>query len=102
MERVYREGIEAHPQDRDLTAGLAEWLLSAGRADAAISVVRRLSKLAPSRTSTWYLYEVICRKAQADCDGAAAAGLALAKTQFTLDPLPGVRPTDQLFGRSWV
>ena len=102
VERVYREGIEAHPQDRILTQEFAEWLFSARRADAAVSAVRRLTKVAPSRTSTWRLYETACRQANAGCGPAAAAGLARAKTQYTLDPLPGARPTDQLFGRSWM
>lgn len=102
VERVYRDGVEAHPQDTILTGEFAEWLLSAGRIDAAVSAVRRLTKLAPSRISTWRLYERLCRKANAGCGPAAAAGLDRAKTQFTLDPLPGSRPTDQLFGRSWV
>ncbi|MGX7953604.1 tetratricopeptide repeat protein [Tsuneonella sp. HG249] len=103
VERVYREGIEAHPQDRILTGELARWLLARGRTDAAVSAVRRLSKVAPSRTSTWRLYQAVCREARnAGCAAVAAAGLRKAKAQYALDPLPGVRPSDQLFGRSWV
>lgn len=101
-ERVYREGIDAHPQDPMLTEAFASWLLKRGREDAALSAVRRLSKVAPSRSSTWKVYGVVCQKiGDRTCAQTANSGLVRSESQYALDPLPGVRRSDHLFGRTW-
>lgn len=102
IERVYREGIAAHPADAAMTRQFTDWLLAQGRGQSAIAAVRRLAKLAPSRVSTWELYASVCQRAKdSDCRADAQAGLARAKRSYVLDPLPGVRRGDTLFGRTW-
>lgn len=102
VERVYREGVEAHPQDPDLTKSFADWLISRGNIDAAESAARRLSNVAPSRESSWDVYLDICQKAKDKaCEADARQGLAQAKASYGLDPLPGVRRANPLIGRTW-
>ena len=102
VERVSREGIDAHPLDPRLTGRFAEWLLSRGRAEAAVAAARRLTTVAPSRASSWRVLAQVCQRAgNSACAGDAARGLAKARTTYQLDPLPGVRAADPLFGRTW-
>ena len=85
-----------------MTRQFTDWLLAQGRGQSAIAAVRRLAKLAPSRVSTWELYASVCQRAKdGDCRADAQAGLARAKRSYVLDPLPGVRRGDTLFGRTW-
>lgn len=102
VERVSREGIDAHPLDPRLTARFADWLLKRGRSDSAVAAARRLVTIAPSRESGWRVFASVCQRANNSvCAGDAARGLARAKTVYQLDPLPGVRAPDPLFGRTW-
>lgn len=102
VERVSRDGIEAHPLDPRLTRRFAEWLAARGRASSAVAAARRLTIVAPSRESSWRILADTCRRADNSvCAGDAARGLARARTMFQLDPLPGVRRPDPLFGRTW-
>lgn len=102
VERAYREGIAAHAQNSLLAGLFADWLISAKRESSAVAVARRLTVMAPSRVSSWRLRERICRQAaDVACQQEAARGLAAAKVSYTLDPLPGVKRGDTLFGRTW-
>lgn len=102
VERVSRDGIEAHPQNPRLTRLFADWLLSRGREESAVAAARRLTNVAPSRESSWRIFASVCQRAgNSVCAADAARGLARAKTVYQLDPLPGVRPPDPLFGRTW-
>lgn len=101
VERVLREGIEAHPLDLALTKRLARWLLAKGRAQSAVSAARRLTNAAPARVSSWQAYSEICTSAgNSACAGDAAAGRAAATRSYVLDA-PSARRPDPLFGRSW-
>lgn len=102
VERVSRDGISAHPLDARLTSRFADWLLKRGRGEAAVAAARRLTTVAPSRESSWRVLASVCQRAgNSVCAGDAARGLARAKTIYQIDPLPGVRPPDPLFGRTW-
>lgn len=102
VERVSRDSIEAHPLDPRTTRMFVEWLGANGRASSAVAAARRLTIVAPSRQSSWRILADACRRAgNSACMGDAAAGLARARTTFQLDPLPGVRQADDLFGRTW-
>lgn len=102
VERVSRDGIEAHPLNPRMTRSFADWLLARGRGESAVSVARRLTTVAPSRESSWRVLAAVCQRAgNSICAGDAARGLARARTTYQLDPLPGVRPPDPLFGRTW-
>lgn len=102
VERAMRDGIDAHPIDPRLTERFADWLLRQDRAETALSVARRLTTVAPSRASSWRVLAATCRRAKdATCSRDAARGLERAKATYQLDPLPGVRPVDPLYGRSW-
>lgn len=102
VERVSRDGIDAHPLSPRLTRGFADWLLARGREESAVGAARRLTTVAPSRESSWRIFGSVCQRAgNSVCAADAARGLARAKTVYQLDPLPGVRPPDPLFGRTW-
>lgn len=102
VERVSRDGIDAHPLDPRLTGRFADWLLARGRSESAVAAARRLTTVAPSRESSWRVFASVCQRAKNSvCAGDAARGLARAKTVYQLDPLPGVRAPDPLFGRTW-
>lgn len=102
VERAFREGVEAHPQDSGLAADFANWLLANGRDRSAVAQTRRLTVMAPARTSSWKLRADICRQAgDKACVAQAEKGLALARKTFALDPLPGIKRGDTLFGRTW-
>jgi tetratricopeptide (TPR) repeat protein len=102
VERVYRDGIDAHPLDRELPAEFAQWLLSQGRPSAALSAARRFTKAAPSRASTWQLYREICiAVGNSACAEEASKEEARARQDYSLDILPGQRPRNPLTGQSW-
>ena len=102
VERVYREGVEAHPLDPAMTRSMADWLAARGNLDAAEAAARRLSNVAPSRASSWTIYGEICAKAKdTACQADAAAGMAAARKNFALDSLPGIRRSNPLIGRTW-
>ena len=102
VERAFREGTEAHPQDARFAASFADWLLANGRAQSAVALTRRLTVAAPSRVSSWKLRLEVCRKAgDRACVSQAEKGLATARRTFVLDPLPGIKRGDTLFGRTW-
>ena len=102
VERVYREGIEAHPLDPTLTKSFADWLAARGNMDAAQSAVRRLSNVAPTRESSWKVYAEICQKAHdAACMDDAKQGMKQAKASYALDALPGSKRPNPLVGRTW-
>lgn len=102
VERVFREGAEAHPQDSRFAAAFANWLLANGRAQSAVALTRRLTVMAPARVSSWQLRADVCRRARdRACVAEAEKGLATARRTFALDPLPGLKRGDILFGRTW-
>jgi len=101
IERVYREGIDTHPQDLGLTTQFSRWLLEQGRDAGALSAVRRLTKVAPARASTWKLYAEICEAVGNNaCVAEANAARAVAENNFAIDLLPGQRPANPLTGQS--
>lgn len=102
VERAFREGIDVHPQDAGLTRAFSDWLLTRGRRQSAVSTARRLTTAAPARNSSWAIYADVCRKAgNSSCLADAQRGASVARTNFSLDPLPGVKRGDTLFGRTW-
>lgn len=102
VERAFREGTEAHPQDSRLAADFADWLLANGRAQSAVSLTRRLTVRAPARVSSWQLRIDVCRRAgDRACVAQAEKGLAMARKVFALAAQPGTRRGDTLFGRTW-
>lgn len=102
IERVYRDGIAARPLDRPLTAAFANWLLTQGRPDAAISAARRLTQLVPAKVSSWRLMADICQRAgDATCRATALAREADARKNYAIDLPPGERPVNSLLGQRW-
>ena len=102
VERVYREGIDAHPLDRKLPDAFSRWLLTQGRSPAALSAARRFTKVAPTRASTWQLYREICvATGNSACAAEADTKEAAARRDFSLDLEPGQRPRNPLTGQSW-
>ncbi len=101
-ERVYREGLAAHPDSRDLTQAYARWLLQRGREDAAETVAEGLTDRAPARVSSWRLLEQICASTgNSPCIARARRGGALAARNYSIDLAPGERVKDPLLGRQW-
>lgn len=101
-ERVYREGIDGHPDDYGLTAAYVAWLLRAGRSDAAEAVADRLTDRAPQRLSSWRLLERTCTSTgNRACIAAAKDGAEAAKKDFSIDLPPGERASNPLLGQQW-
>ena len=101
-ERVYREGLAAHPEDYALTAAYARWLLRAGRKDAAEAVADRLTDKAPQRLSSWRLQEVICAATgDSACVASARRGQEAARKDFRIDLPAGERGSNPLLGQQW-
>ena len=102
VERTFREGTAAHPQNSILARQFADWLVSRGRGQSAVSLTRRLTVMAPSRPSSWQVRKDICaRVGDTVCQAQAEQGLAKARKAYVLDPLPGLKRGDTLFGRTW-
>jgi len=101
-ERVYREGVAAHPDDYALTAAYAAWLLKAGRPDAAEAIVDRLTNRTPQRVSSWRLLEKTCTTiGDTRCVSAAREGAQAAKKDFRIDLPAGERASNPLLGQQW-
>lgn len=101
-ERVYREGIAAHPDDRALTQAYARWLLRRDREGPAESVVRRLTDRVPARASSWRLLEQTCTATgNGACVAEARRGVAAAAKNFAIDLPPGERGRNPLLGQEW-
>lgn len=102
VERVYREGIEAHPASPELTRRFADWLLGKGRGDAAVAITGKLTKVAPHRNSSWRLYGDVCRRAgKASCITRAAQGLAAARKDYRLEIHDIYSASNTLLGKQW-
>ncbi|HWK41469.1 MAG TPA: tetratricopeptide repeat protein [Croceibacterium sp.] len=101
-ERVYREGVAAHPNDYAITAAYAAWLLRAGRPDAAEAIVDRLTNRTPQRLSSWALLEKTCTTiGDKACVTAAREGAQTARKDFRIDLAPGERASNPLLGQQW-
>lgn len=101
-ERIYREGIAAHPDDRALTRAYARWLLRRGREGAAESVARRLTDRVPARASSWKLLEQTCLAiGNSSCVAEARRGATAAAKNFAIDLPPGERSRNPLLGQEW-
>ncbi len=102
VERAYREGVSVRPLDRILSARLAEWLLSQGREQAAVSAARRLAQSVPAKVSSWRLLAEICLQADdAVCAGSAREREEEARTNYVIDLPPGQRAANPLLGQRW-
>lgn len=101
-ERVYREGLSAHPDDYALTASYAAWLIRAGRHDAAEAIADRLTDRAPQRLSSWRLLEKTCSETgNRSCAATARRGIEAARKDFSIDLPPGERASNPLLGQQW-
>jgi tetratricopeptide (TPR) repeat protein len=101
-ERVYREGLAAHPDDYPLTAAYAAWLLRNGRPDAAEAIADRLTDRAPQRLSSWRLLERTCSATgNRACLATARQGAETARKDFSIDLPPGERASNPLLGQQW-
>jgi tetratricopeptide (TPR) repeat protein len=97
--RVFRQGIEAIPQDTAMTASYTSWLLDRGATREAISAARKLTRRAPALQSAWRLYADVCDAALRPCAGRAQEGLKEAQVTYGIDLKPGERTAPGLFGR---
>ncbi|MGB7408776.1 MAG: tetratricopeptide repeat protein [Pontixanthobacter sp.] len=97
--RIWRQGMDANPQETQIFRRYVAWLLKSGDTREAVTVARRLTINAPALLSGWRLYRDTCRKTSDRCLAEASRGLADAKTRFGIDLLPGEAPPNGLFGR---
>lgn len=102
VERVFRDGLATHPTDPELTRRFMEWLFSKGRGDVAVGIASKLTKVAPTRNSSWRLYAAACQRAgRPSCAARAAEGLAVARRDYRLEALPNDATDNSLMGRQW-
>lgn len=95
VERVYRDTIAKTPDNLRLYAAYIAWLRSRNLADRAETAAQHLTRIAPSRTSSWKLLAAACTGEP--CTGEARAGLAQASTAYRVDPRPGEVPRTDLY-----
>lgn len=101
-ERVYREGLAAHPQDRALTRAYARWLIGRDRAGAAETVARGLTTKTPASASAWRLLGEICTATgNSGCVADARRGAEAAGRNYAIDLAPGERINNPLLGQQW-
>lgn len=102
VERVFRDGIEAHPANPDLTRQFTDWLLTEKREAAAVTIASKLTKIAPNRNSSWLILGEVCRRAErSSCRKRAAEGLADAKRNYQLETLADPVDRNIRIGRQW-
>jgi tetratricopeptide (TPR) repeat protein len=102
IERVFRDGIEAHPDSPVLARRFSDWLLSQERGEAAVAIANKLTKIAPNRNSSWRLLGDVCRRAaRPSCAARAAQGLAAARKDYRLETLAEASDKSLLLGRQW-
>lgn len=97
--RVFRQGIEALPQNTQMTSAYVAWLMEDDAAREAISAARKLTRRAPSLISAWQLYLQVCEAATKPCAQEARAGMVAARSAYGIDLRPGERFSEGLFGR---
>ena len=98
-DRVYKQAIDALPQDLEVASAYAEWLLQEKRRREALAVARKLTRSAPALLGGWRHYAAICRRAEGNCEAEAERGLADARTLYGIDLEPGATLTNGLTGR---
>ena len=97
--RVWRDGINANPQDAEMAGQTVAWLLGRGQGREALAVARRLTHDAPALLGGWRLYHATCERLKDPCVATAAAGLRDAATIYAIDLPPGQALPNGLFGR---
>lgn len=101
VERVFRDGIETHPTDPELTRRFVAWLFSQNRPSTAVAIASKLIKLAPVRNSSWEIYGATCKRArQPACETLAAQGLQRARLSYSFDAADTNR-RNELVSRQW-
>lgn len=98
-ERMWRQGIDANPQNSRIAGAAVAWLEANGRKREAVAVARRLTHDAPALMSGWRLYAGVCARTGSNCASDAQRGLADAARSYGIDLLPGQPPPNGLFGR---
>lgn len=98
-DRVYRDGLEANPQNFALTFRFSTWLAANGREREALAVGRTFTRKSPALLEGWSYYRALCVQTGSDCVAAAERGLAVARTLYGPDEESGKLPTGGLFGR---
>lgn len=99
VERAFAQGTSANPQDPPLARAYAEWLLKKGRDREAVAAYRRLVRAMPAHSPSWEAYQAVCERTNAGCENIAARGLENSRTIFGIDPVPGEKVPNGLFGR---
>ena len=99
VERVFRDALEANPQNLALTTAFANWLMRHNRGNEAEAVARLLTRKAPSLLKGWQFYRSVCERSEGDCAREASAGVKKAQTLYGPDPKSGTLPPEGLFGR---
>lgn len=97
--RVWRQGVEANPQNPEIAASAIDWLTASGQEREALAAARRLTRNAPALLGGWRLYRATCRRLDPSCVASAEAGLRDAATLYAIDLPPGQALPNGLFGR---
>lgn len=95
IERVYRDTIAKAPDSLRLYTAYVAYLRDRKQADRAETAAQRLTRIAPSRASSWRLLASACTGEP--CTGEAKAGLAAAATAYRIDRRPGEMPRFDLY-----
>ena len=99
VDRVYRQAMSLNTQEPALTTAYVQWLEANNRPREALAVRRTLARAMPAHLPAWQDYLVACQRFNASCIGDARRGLNESEGLFGLDPPPGERARNGLFGR---
>lgn len=96
--RMFRQAIDANPQNLFIAVRYSDWLLEENRTRDAVAAAAGLTLRAPSLTAGWTNYLRVCRRASDDCAAKAMNGLAASRRELGMDLTPQEKLQFGLFG----
>jgi predicted Zn-dependent protease len=98
-DRLFRDAIDASPQNLRIASAYADWLLRQGRQRQAVATLRRYTRDTPSSVKGWRLYADLCRRTRSGCEREAELNRTRAASRYGIDLPPGQLQPNGLFGR---
>jgi len=98
--QVFERGMDALPQNDRLAARYEAFLRSIGDKERALSLYGDLAAAKPSSVQAWNLFARVCKEFGDEvCQMKVKRGLAVARTSFVIDEVPGTPRARGLFAR---
>ena len=98
-DRLFRDAIDANPQNLRIASAYADWLLGQGRERQAVATLRRYTRDTPASVKGWRVYADLCRRTRSGCEREAEHNRTRAARRYGIDLPPGQLQPNGLFGR---